>query len=268
MKKLLILFIGLALFSCKQEVKEESENVELKESTEVEVEQPSRTFPDGITKIFDAHGTYKNWNSKQTLIYTIPSEENAETHIVDLKNRKTLITSNDYTIGYDGSDVWMNKEGKYKGNPRFYHNLYFYFYAMPFILGDKGITYDAAEDLIVEGKTYPGFKISYGENVGDSPDDNYFIHFDSDSGKMVWLGYTVTYFNGEPSDKISYIHYKDWNEVNGLLLPKSIQWYTVEEGVPTTPRGEALTFEDISVSEIKTDANKFSKIEGAIIATK
>ena len=45
---------------------------------------------------------------------------------------------------------------------------------MPFVLGDDGITYQKVDDLKVGDVTYPGYKISYGDGVGDSPKDNYF----------------------------------------------------------------------------------------------
>ena len=48
-----------------------------------------------------------------------------------------------------------------KGIPKFYYNLMFYFYAMPFILADDGIVYEDVKPLDIEGKSYPGIKISY-----------------------------------------------------------------------------------------------------------
>ena len=63
----------------------------------------------------------------------------------------------------------------YEGNPKFYYNLMFYFYAMPFILADDGIKYTDAEPLVFEGKSYPGIKISYEAGVGESPEDEYVI---------------------------------------------------------------------------------------------
>ena len=61
--------------------------------------------------------------------------------------------------------------------------------------------------------------------VGASSKDEYFIHFDADTHQMAWLGYTVTYRSGESSDNVKWIRYNDWQEVNGLALPKSITWH-------------------------------------------
>jgi len=56
---------------------------------------------------------------------------------------------------------------------------------MPFVLGDDGISYEKVEDLKVGDLSYPGYKISYGATVGDSPKDNYFLYYDAASYKSV-----------------------------------------------------------------------------------
>ena len=162
----------------------------------------------------------------------------------------------------------MNAEGKFPiERARFYHNLYFYFYAMPFVLGDPGITYSKVADLHFENKAYTGYKITYGSNVGDSPDDNYFVYFDKATRQMTWLGYTVTYGDDKPSTEIHYIKYTDWENVNGLLLPKKLQWYDSENNLPVTP-SNAANFENISVSEKMIDVSKFLKPEDGLIGEK
>ena len=80
---------------------------------------------------------------------------------------------------------------------------------MPFVLADDGITYTNVEPLIVEGKEYPGIKISYEAEIGESPEDEYIMYYDADSNKMAWLGYTVTYFTKEKSKDWHFIKYAD-----------------------------------------------------------
>lgn len=270
MKKIILTLLGLSLLACK-----ESGNTNLKtpESSE-EISETSVTmiekkdYPEGIAAIFDAHGTYATWNDMRALTFTLEKEP-SEVHQIDLKSRKVLITSNEYTIGFDGSDVWVNKEGKYPADrARFYHNLYFYFYAMPFILGDNGINYTKAEDLVVEGVHYPGYKISYEANVGDSPDDNYFIYMHPEAKKMEWLGYTVTYGKEGPSDKVSFIKYTDWEESNGVLLPKKLTWYKVVDGKPTEPAGHTAMFSEVTITNKPIDKELFEKPEDAVIGKK
>jgi len=223
-------------------------------------------FPDKLNSMFSAHGTYERWDTMNQLSFDILKKGGGiETHLIDLKSRKTLISSLKFTIGFDGNEVWMNAEGKFPiEKARFYHNLYFYFYAMPFVLGDTGITYSKVKDLSFENKDYSGYKITYDSNVGDSPDDNYFIYFDKTTLQMTWLGYTVTYGDDKPSTEIHYIKYTDWENVNGLVLPKKLQWYDSENNLPIKASNVA-DFENISISEKMIDASKFIKPSGGLI---
>ena len=226
-------------------------------------------FPNKLNSMFTAHGTYKRWDAMNQLSFDLLKKGGAtETHLVDLKSRKTLISSSKFTIGFDGTAVWMNAEGKFPvERARFYHNLYFYFYGMPFVLGDPGITYSKINDLSFENRTYSGYKIAYGNNVGDSPEDNYFVYIDKTTHQMAWLGYTVTYGDDKPSTEIHYIKYTDWQKVNGLLFPKKLQWYDSENNLPVTS-SNAADFENISVSEKIIDASKFVKPVDGLIGEK
>ena len=228
MKKLLYISVLLIAFvSCKNEAKKE-----LKEEVK---------FPSELAKVFEKHGGLNKWKATRTLSFN----KGEESHTTDLWTRKAVVQAPKYSLGFDGDSVWLaqKEEKAYKGNPTFYYNLYFYFYAMPFVLADDGIIYEKTDDLVFEGKKYPGFKISYKANVGTSPDDNYFIYYNPETYQMEWLGYTVTYFSKKVSDRISLIKYHDWNSVNGLILPKAITWYKKgEDGMPTEPRGPATEF--------------------------
>lgn len=191
--------------------------------SKVDKKPKQERFPKAIEKVFNRHGGLEKWKRAQALRF----EKGAEVHTANLWSRKTKIVSPKYTIGFDGDSVWIQQvqEKAFRGNPDFYYNLYFYFYAMPFVLADEGIRYEKIPDLRFEGMRYPGFKISYNENIGTSPDDNYFIYFNPKTFQMEWLGYTVTYYTKKPSTKSNIIRYNNWNDINGLLLPKSITWY-------------------------------------------
>jgi len=226
-------------------------------------------FPNGLSDMFIAHGTYQRWDQMNQLSFDLLKKGGTtETHLVDLKSRKTLISSSKFIIGFDGNDVWVNKDAKFPvERARFYHNLYFYFYAMPFVLGDPGITYSRVKDLSFENKDYSGYKVTYGSNIGDSPEDNYFVYFDKVTRQMTWLGYTVTYGEDKPSTEIHYIKYTNWGAVNGLLLPKKLQWYDSENNLPSIPSNTA-EFENIGVSDTLITPSVFAKPLDALIGNK
>jgi len=243
MKKAIILVVVLMMVSCKEEAKKEVKTT---------------NFPEEMEQVFTAHGGYDTWKAATLLSF----RKGDEVHTIDLQSRKTRISAANYSLGFDGSEVWLSQKDStaFKSNKDFYHNLYFYFYAMPFVLSDDGIHYEKTEDLVFEGNHYPGYKISYGANVGSSPDDNYIIYYNKDTHQMEWLAYTVTFNSKAPSEKFSIIRYNDWHKVGDLLLPKSITWYQQDaNGVPTKPRGAATEFIEPKISNEEVQASFFEK---------
>ena len=267
MKNIVVLCaVLMSLMACKNEVKEAVAETEV--SAEIPKENKALTaYPPTVKAIFDAHGGAENWSKMNALNFEISKESGTEKHTVALRDRRSLIETKEWSIGYDGVDVWWQEhtEEAYKGNARFYHNLMFYFYAMPFVLADDGINYSPEPATELDGKMYEGIKISYNDDVGDAPKDEYIVYFDAETHLMTWLAYTVTYRTNEKSDNWRYIKYAEWQDVNGFVLPKILTWFTLEEGKPTEPRS-SMNFENIQVSEDLPDSDQFIKPEGAVIS--
>ena len=221
MRKLFLLALISIAISCKTEKKEESPK-------------------DKLAPVYEKHGGLETWKKAKILSFN----KGDEVHTVDLQTRKTLVSHPKYAMGFDGKEVWIAQDSTvFKGNPEFYHNLYFYFYAMPFVLADDGIIYEETNPITFENVTYPGIKISYEANVGTSPDDNYILYYHPETKQMEWLAYTVTFTSKEPSDKYNLIKYDTWESVNGLVLPKTLIWYKKDEnGNPDEPAGTPTEF--------------------------
>ena len=251
MKKILVVLVLIIAVSCKNETNPNYQK-------EIDSKLIEEVFPDELGKVFDTHGGLDTWRTAQILSFN----KGEEVHTVDLSSRKTLINTPEYTLGFNGKEVWLHEEvsGSFKGNPDFYYNLYFYFYAMPFVLADNGIVYEEVKALTFKGIKYPGIKISYEANIGTSPDDNYIIYYHPESYKMEWLAYTVTFNSKETSEKYNIIRYNAWENVEGLVLPKEITWYNKDEnGIPTEPARPATIFTLPLLSEGKLSDSFFEK---------
>ncbi|WP_146104783.1 DUF6503 family protein [Tenacibaculum sp. SG-28] len=201
-----------------------------------------------LSKVINTHGGMHLWHTFSTVRFSVDDEK----HVVDLHSRKTRITSKDFTIGFNGKKVWFQQKSasSFTSDPNFYYNLYFYFFAMPFVLADEGITYTEAKPLEYNGISFPGIKISYNQDVGASPDDNYFLYFHPETKQMEWLGYSVTYFSKKVSNNFNLIKYDTWQEEKGILLPKSISWFTKDSlGNPVSAKGNPVLFSTISLQE-------------------
>lgn len=261
MKYLALVVIFVFFIACKQEKKEAVKEEVNKEAIVV---SPASNYPDKLQQIFDEHGGVTNWKKMKTLVFDIPKPNAREVHTVNLQTRQGKVQVPTYTMGFDGSKTWLlDVENNFKGDAVFYHNLMFYFYAMPFVLSDDGIEYGAADDFIFEGKAYPGISINFNPGVGTSYKDKYYIYFDQETHRMAWLSYSVSYRSGESSDNFSYIHYNDWQTISGLVLPKSITWYKTEDGVLTEPRN-TVSFENVVLGKDVQPNTFFNKPEAAV----
>lgn len=219
------------------------------------------SYPKDMTSVLEKHGGINNWNAFNTLTYEFEKKGIIEKQIIDLKSRRIRIEQEKFNIGFDGNEAWVEQldTNTYKGNARFYHNLYFYFYSMPFVLADNGIKYSKTEALSIDSIEYPGIKISYNQSVGDSPEDNYVLYYDKKTKQAEWLGYTVTYFNGMPTDKLHYLKFESWQNVNGLLLPKTLAWYNLDIENNTKKVKSKMTFKNVKLSSKKVSDTIFTK---------
>lgn len=263
MKYQLTLILIVLFFSCKETPKEVKSDD--KEMPETQVVGKETKYPEALNKVFDAHGGLQNWRSKKTLEFDIPKPDARERHTVDLYSRKDKIVLPNVTLGYDGENAWLLDEDKnYKGNAELYHNLMFYFYTMPYVFADDNINYKKAEDLVFEGKSYPGVYISYNDGVGASSKDEYYLHYDPETYQMAWLGYTFTYGSDKPSDDVRWIRYDNWMPVSDVVLPKSITWYAYEGREIKAPK-RTVSFENVTVDEMAKPDGFFKKPEKAEI---
>lgn len=243
MKKILLLAIAvITLSACKEKV--------------IAKEMNEKIFPENLIKVFQKHGGLDKWNELHQLSF----EKGNEKHVIDLRSRKSVINSENYKLGFNGSSVWLKQKDStsFKGNKDFYYNLFFYFYAMPFVLADNGIVYKESKPLVFDGVSYPGIKISYKENIGSSPDDNYYVYYNPKTFQMEWLQYSVTFFSKKPTSKVNTIRYNDWIEVDGFLLPNTLTWYKKDaDGNVSEPARSATKFSKARVSKVKLDDKMF-----------
>lgn len=259
----LVLLITL-MVSCKNKPTENQPDN--KTYIKEEHETTSSTHLEHINKVLDAHGGLDHWNEMSTLEFSVEKPGGYEITTTDLKDRYALIEMPKHTIGFDGEVLWLKNSdnSEYDKDPKYYYNRMFYFYAMPFVLADDGIIYTETEPLVFEGKTYPGIHISYQNEVGESPEDEYIMYYDPDTNKMTWLAYTVTYGKNEKSKDFNFIKYSNWQEAEGLLVPETMVWYDVENNKPTQVKSETK-FVSPMLTIVKMDPRVYARPENAEI---
>ncbi len=118
---------------------------------------------------------------------------------------------------FDGQTAWANEQGTL-ARPRFQLLTWPYFAVMPFKLDDGGTRLEGMDDAPLRAGEAPmrRMKLTFGEGVGDSPDDWYVLYVDDDD-QLVASGYIVTY--GKSVDAAEAephaIVYKNFTDVPG-----------------------------------------------------
>ncbi len=228
------------------------------------VTNPSPKGP--LSATFDAHGSLDHWKSFRTLTFDLISErgEKRDTqHIsTDLQDRRELIRTATYDIGYDGTSYWkiMHDSSATNTDPRFMKNLQFYFFAMPFVLADPGVTATSLPPQSISNKMFDVIKITFGDSVGVAPKDQYILYVDPISKRLNYMLYSVTYFDPDRAEKYGALYYRDWQEVDGLLLPKvgeRFEWNAEDKSLGKS-RG-FKRFQNVQLLVESKDSQFFSK---------
>ncbi len=220
----------------------------------------TQEYPAYFRDVLEAHGGLERWREFGSMQYEISKKGETETHLVDLKNRKDLVKAPNYTIGFDGAQVWVspNKAAFPDQSATFYHNLYFYFHAMPFVLADPGVKYEKLDDITVQGQPYHVIGISFGSGIGDTPEDQYQMFVNPETKRMEWLLYTVTYFDKKASNVYKALKYEDYKEHQGLLFPTKLTSYVYEDGQIGDMR-YGFSFENLQLEKEQPEQTQFEK---------
>jgi len=221
-------------------------------------------YPDLFQKILKAHGGLDRWNEMNTLTYTNGEGAKAEYHTVDLKSRKSLIeVKNKFKLGSNGEKVWVTPHrDSFPGkSPRFVHNLLFYFVAIPYVLADPGVVYEDQGEVTVNDKKYLVLKTGFQDNVGDAPDDEYFLYADPTTFKVELLRYSVTYFDASRANSYNALGY-EWGATDGLLFPTKTIGYKWADDTLGEKRYER-TYSAFKYSKDKMPGEMFEVPEGA-----
>ena len=236
------------------------------------VAETPKAFPRLLQQCLGAHGgldTWKQFGQLQFEMEYARGERSSHMQsIIDLPQRHERITTDTYTLGYDGTSFWYAADSISENRPdaRFQINLQFYFFALPFVLADPGVNYEELAPRVLNEVTYDVLKITFGQEVGEAPGDQYILYLHPDTHRLHLLLYSVTYFNEENAEKYNASLYQDWQEVGGLWVPQqtvSYRWDS-EQNQLGDMRGRK-TFSNVRFATEVPDPTLFSPPEGALM---
>ncbi|MEM7230069.1 MAG: hypothetical protein AAF432_14775 [Planctomycetota bacterium] len=142
----------------------------------------------------------------------------------DIDSERVRIEQKDgTTMVWDGERAWITPAESEMQGARFHLRTWTYFLAAPFKLNDPGSHMDLAGSLpLMDGKVMETGKLTFGNNVGDSPDDWYIVYRD-DKNRMAAMSYIVTYsMSAEEAEAEPHaIVYNEYATVDGVTFSTS-----------------------------------------------
>ncbi len=152
-----------------------------------------------LDRALEAHGGLAQWKSFGSVefgqTWTSAKGVKKDHQLFDLRSRDGLITSDAYTLGASGGEVWIKPALDALGGtpPRFYVWTPFYFFGMPFVFADPGAVQESLGKKMFQGQEFDAVKVTFKKGTGDSSEDFYTVYLDPKSGQMKLVSYVVTY---------------------------------------------------------------------------
>ncbi|QDU32843.1 hypothetical protein KS4_08790 [Poriferisphaera corsica] len=191
-------------------------------------------MPDGeergkqLVKDIEENENYKGWYSHQAiegrveLVWmgakafegVLAFQTNLGAACIDLDSGELLV--------YDGNSAWLSPTSSAFKRARFHLLTWPYFITVGYKLSDPGVNIEyLGEQLWKEGESYPAFRMTFGPNVGDTPDDWYVLYVDTKRNLIVGMNYIVTYGTtlAEAEKEVHAISYDRYQLIEGVDVP-------------------------------------------------
>lgn len=146
---------------------------------------------------------------------------------------------------WDGETAWTAPADSPFQGTRFHVLTWPYFLLAPLKLDDPGARLEDLGTLPLRGgERLPAARLTFGDGVGDTPDDWYVTYRDPESDRLVAMAYIVTF--GTPVEKAEEephaIVYEGFEEVGGVPVPLRWSFYnwSQEGGIEGDPIGRVV----------------------------
>ncbi len=216
-----------------------------------------------VLRAIEAHGGLAAWYRAPTSSYVWEyANQGADLHfasfmVVDNHTRRAyhdLLRTGAYEapqpvdaeFAWTGDRAWIAPPDIEQPNPRFWALSGFYFQQIPFVFADPGVNYDAVPDESIDGTPHDMVRITFGDDVGDAPDDSYTLYLDKETGRVDAIRYTVTFgrdVGSEADLSETFFDYQDYVTVDRLTVPTRFEGYAYSdaEGIGETRTNWAET---------------------------
>lgn len=230
-----------------------------------------------VWQAIEAHGGLTRWFSNGPLAFQFnyqPLDGGTPRNtyeVADYWSARTRHEMMDTLVeyGWNQQHAWVHPaDFDMPYNARFWSLTPYYFVGIPFVLADEGTQFELLGEQTHENRAYDAIKVTFGENVGDAPDDYYVIYVDQETKRVGVTRYIVSYpgyFPDRGHLPEKFMDWRDYQTVNGITLATGFDTYWWKEEQPA----EHITEIEITRAEFKTDiaSSHFETPEDARILT-
>jgi hypothetical protein len=184
------------------------------------------------------------------------------------RTRHQRVSNPDEEYGWDGKQSWFYPaSAAIPYNTRFWALTPYYFAGMPFVFADEGVTLSKEADVDYEGSTHHMVRVTFGENVGDAPDDYYVLYINAETYRLAAIRYVVSYpayFQNGGHSQEKLMTYDGEQTIEGITFPEKHRTYMWEAGGSAGAYVTDITLSDIAFKP-NTAVSYFEMPEGSKI---
>lgn len=211
-----------------------------------------------VWQAIKAHGGLQNWYANgplrlhfnyQPLNDATPRNTLNVADTWSARARQYMAVDTSRQFGWDGQQAWAKPDtSAIPFDARFWALTPYYFVSIPFVLADEGVFLEDFGLDTLDNQPYELVKATFGEGVGDAPDDFYVIYMHPENHQLGAMRYVVSYpayfpEGGHTPEKI--MVFKDLQTVDGITLPTGYRTHMWQ----SDSVGEYVT--DITVSDVE-----------------
>lgn len=256
------------VFACKTEKKTDTSISEESAKSEPVILSPKeKQGKELLENCLKAHGGMDIWKSFVGLEYNLDDNGKQVYQLTHLKDRRAYLKSKRYEVGFDGKVAWAVPDASEVSgkSAAFYYDLDFYFIGLPFLLKDPGVNVSYAGKTTINDRTFESLKVTFGSEVGLTPEDVYYLYIDPETYLMEILTYSVSYFDKENSKVSSAKVYSDYKKVQGLMMPHKMENFEWKEGTMGKSKNHLRIFSDIQFLKEISNEEVFEVPQDAVV---
>lgn len=231
-----------------------------------------------VWKAMEYHGGLEKWWSNGPLYFRFNYQPKPGTGVVrdtyetadywSSKTRHQRVSNTTEEYGWDGEKSWhYPADAEIPYNTRFWALTPYYFAGMPFVFADSGVNLAKEADVEYEGNTHHIIRVTFGENVGDAPDDYYVLYIHSETFRLSAIRYVVSYpgyfkNGGHTQEKL--MTYEGEQTISGITFPQKHRTFMWEEDGTIGKYVTDITLSDLAYKPA-TDQRHFEMPEGSFV---